>query len=200
MPASSEPTTKDKLLEAAKRLMLQKGCSATTIDDICEAAGFTKGGFFHHFASKEQLAREVLDRFFFIQQEAIAQGAYRKRRDPLRRVYGYISHLIEISKEPEMLSGCLLGSFTHEMAETNPAIRDLCARRFTQWGQSLKHDLDAAKALHAPHAAFDTASLAEHLLVILQGSMVLAKAQRDAKVFERNLQHFKRYLKDLFEP
>jgi TetR/AcrR family transcriptional repressor of nem operon len=192
-------TTKDKFLEAATRLMLRKGCTATTIDEICQAAGFTKGGFFHHFKSKEQLAEEVLNRFFALQQEAIAEGGYRKHKDPLRRLYGYVNRLIELSKGPEMLNGCLLGSFTHEMAGTSPAMRKLCARRFAQWAESFKRDLDGAKAQHAPQAAFDTASLAEHLVAVLQGSMILAKAQQDSKVFERNLQHFKRYLKELFE-
>ena len=179
--------------------MLEKGCPATTIDEICQAAGFTKGGFFHYFESKEQLAQEVLDRFFFAQQEAMAQGSYRKHRDPLRRAYGFVSHLINMSKKPEMLNGCLLGSFTHEMAATNPTMRNLCARRFAQLAEPFKRDLDAAKAQHAPYAAFDTTSLAEHLIAVLQGSMILAKAQQDSKVFERNLQHFKRYLKELFE-
>jgi TetR/AcrR family transcriptional repressor of nem operon len=200
MPLSpQEPTTKDKLLEAAKRLMLQKGCPATTIDEICQAAGFTKGGFFHHFESKEQLAEEVLDRFFALQQEAIAQGDYRKHKDPLRRVYGYVNRLIELSKGTEMLDGCLLGSFTHEMAGSNSAMRELCARLFAQWAESFKRDLDDAKAQRAPQAAFDTASVAEHLVAVLQGSVILAKAHQDAKVFERNLQHYTRYLKQLFE-
>ncbi|HTT76123.1 MAG TPA: TetR/AcrR family transcriptional regulator [Candidatus Binataceae bacterium] len=195
----AESTTKEKLLEAAKRLMLKKGCTATTIDDICKAAGFTKGGFFHHFESKEQLAEEVLDRFFTLQQESIAKGGYRKHKDPLRRVYGYVNRLIELSKGPEMLSGCLLGSFTHEMAGTNPAMRGLCARRFAQWVEGFKQDLDDAKAQHAPRTAFDTGSLSEHLIAVLQGSVILAKAQQDAKIVERNLQHFKRYMKELFD-
>jgi len=98
-----------------------------------------------------------------------------------------------------MLNGCLFGSFTHEMAATNPTMRNLCAPRFAQLAETFKRDLDAAKAHYAPHGAFDTTSLAEHLIAVLQGSMILAKAQQDAKVFERNLRHFKRYLKELFE-
>jgi len=198
-PSKAEPTTKDKLLEAAKRLMLQKGCPATTIDEICQAAGFTKGGFFHHFESKEQLAEEVLDRFFLQQQETIAKGGYRKHKDPLQRVYGYVNRLVASLNAPDTLKGCLLGSFTHELAATNPAMRKLCAQRFSDWAESFKRDLDEAKAMHAPHAGFDTASLSDYLIAILQGSMILAKARQDSKVFERNLQHFKRYLKELFE-
>ena len=62
--AQTHSPTKEKLLEAAQQLMLAKGFPATTVDEICEAAGFTKGSFFHYFESKEHLGKEVLDRFY----------------------------------------------------------------------------------------------------------------------------------------
>ena len=52
----SEPKTKDKLIEAALRLMLAKGYPATTVDEICASAGVSKGSFYHFFATKEELA------------------------------------------------------------------------------------------------------------------------------------------------
>jgi TetR/AcrR family transcriptional regulator, transcriptional repressor for nem operon len=45
-----------KLIEAAIATVRYKGFSATSVDEICAAAGVTKGAFFHHFASKEALA------------------------------------------------------------------------------------------------------------------------------------------------
>lgn len=58
-PVQSESTrheSKTRLLDAALRLIRTKGYSATRVEDICEAAGVTKGSFFHHFDSKEELA------------------------------------------------------------------------------------------------------------------------------------------------
>ena len=45
--AQAQSPTKEKLLDAAQQLMLSKGFPATTVEEICEAAGFTKGSFFH---------------------------------------------------------------------------------------------------------------------------------------------------------
>jgi TetR/AcrR family transcriptional repressor of nem operon len=191
--------TKDKLLAAAEHLMLSKGFPATTVDDICEAAGFTKGSFFHYFKSKEQLGEEVLDRFFFSFQGRIEQGSYRKIRDPLKRVYGYVDRFIAMAEQEGLSSGCLLASFTLELSDTVPGIRSLCARRFAEWIAAFKQDLDEAKAEYPTRASFDTQSLAEHLITILEGSTILAKANQDPGVFVHNLQHFKRYLKMLFE-
>jgi len=197
--AQAQSPTKEKLLEAAQQLMLAKGFPSTTVDEICEAAGFTKGSFFHYFESKEHLGKEVLDRFYCSLQQRIQQGVFRKKSDPLQRVYGYVDHFIEMSRNPELSSDCLLGNFTQELADTHPEIRSLCAQRFAEWAAALKHDLDEAKAQYAPKASFDTQSLAEYLIAVLQGSMILAKAKQDKGVLAQNLQHFKRYIKNLFE-
>ena len=162
-------------------------------------AGFTKGSFFHYFESKEQLGKEVLDRFYVFLQQTVQQGSFRKKSDPLQRVYGYVDRFIEMSTNPELPSGCLLGHFTQELSETHPEIRSLCAQYFAEWAALLKQDLDEAKAKHAPKATFDTQSLAEYFIAVMQGSRILATAKQDVGVFEQNLQHFKRYVKSLFE-
>jgi TetR/AcrR family transcriptional regulator, transcriptional repressor for nem operon len=190
--------TKEKLLEAAQQLMLAKGFPATTVDEICETAGFTKGSFFHYFESKEHLGKEVLTRFFSFLQQVIREGLFHRKSDPLQRVYGYVDRFIEMSTNPQMPSGCLLGQFTQELSDTHPEIRSLCAKHFAEWAATLKHDLDEAKAKYAPKAHFDTQSLAEYFIAIMQGSRILATAKQDPGVFEQNLQHYKRYIKSLF--
>jgi len=197
--AQAQSPTKEKILDAAQQLMLAKGFPATTVDEICQAAGFTKGSFFHYFASKEHLGKEVLDRFYVLLQQTIDQGSFRKKSDPLQRVYGYVDRFIEMSTNPELPNGCLLGHFTQELSDTHPEIRSLCAQYFAEWAALLKHDLDEAKAKHAPRVSFDTQSVAEYFLAVMQGSRILATAKQDVKVFEQNLRHFKRYVKSLFE-
>ena len=98
-----------------------------------------------------------------------------------------------------MANGCLLGHFAQELSDTHPEIRSLCAQRFSQWAEALKRDLDEAKTEYAPQVPFDTRSLAEHFIAVLEGSLILAKAKQDMTTFEKNMWHFKRYLRSLFE-
>ncbi len=194
-----EPTpTKARLLDAAESLMLAKGYAATTVDGICEAAKLTKGSFFHYFESKEQLGRELLERFCLKAFQRMRQEVAERESDPLKRVHGYVEFAVKLSREPEARRGCLLGTFAQELSDTNPSMRSQCAKAFTQWARLLTQDLDAAKARRAPKASFDTKSLAEHFIAILEGSMILAKAKADPKVQERSLRHFERYLEHLF--
>lgn len=56
-----EINTKDKILEAGIELFSQKGYDATSVQEICEKAGVSKGAFFHYFPSKEFFFIEILD-------------------------------------------------------------------------------------------------------------------------------------------
>jgi TetR/AcrR family transcriptional repressor of nem operon len=197
-PQTDSPT-KEKLLDAAQRLMLAKGFVAATVNEICEAAGVTKGSFFHYFESKEDLASAALDRFVAAKAAGFQQAPFVKKHDPLERVYGLVDFVVEMSKSAQPVQGCLLGNFAQELSDTHPNIRKQCAQHFAQWADGFKRDLDQAKSLHAPKAAFDTQSLAEHFIAVLEGALILAKARQDRRVIGEHLRHFKQYLTSLFE-
>ena len=191
--------TKEKLLEAAQRLMLAKGYTSTTVDEICEATGLTKGSFFYYFKSKEDLGKAVLDHYFSSMFQMVQQAPFLKMSDPLQRIYGYVDFVIEMSQSPEVQNSCLLGNFAQELSDTYPEIRCQCAKYFARWAKVFKQDLDQAKAQYAPKAAFDTLSLAKHFIVVMEGSFILAKANQDAEIVGKSLQHFTQYLKSLFQ-
>ena len=195
----TDSVKRSKLLEAAQRLMLAKGFSATSVDEICEAAEVTKGSFFHYFRSKEDLGKAVLDHFMSSMSQVILDSPFFKKSDPLHRIYGYIDFMIEISRDPERRSGCLLGNFAQVLSDTHPDIRSLCAEHFSWWTATLKHELDAAKTRHAIKRTVDTQGLAEHFIALFEGSLTLAKTQQDVGIIERNLRNFKQYLKSIFE-
>jgi len=196
--AEAPPPTKERLLDAAERLMLAKGYAATTVEAICEAAKLTKGSFFHYFDSKDQLGRELLERYCASGQK-IHQAFCGRETDPLKRVYNYIDNAVKMSKEPAMRDGCLLGLFSQELCDTNPQIRTACKKGFDEWAKSFGQEVAKAKAAYAPHAPFDPQALAEHLIAVIEGSMIMGKARRDMSIVGQNLAHFKAYVKSLFE-
>ena len=194
----SNPTTKTKLLEAAQRLMLAKGFNATSLEDICKAASVTKGSFFHYFSSKEDLGQAVLAHYMARQIQTMQAAPFVKKRDPLARVFGYIDFIIKMSRNRETLQGCLLGSFSQDLCDTHPAIGASCGGYFTQWAALMENDLKAAKKLYAPRVKFDTKSLADHFIAVIEGALILVKAKQDEKILAEQMQHFKRYIESLF--
>jgi TetR/AcrR family transcriptional regulator, transcriptional repressor for nem operon len=196
--AQTDSLTRQKLLDAAQELMLAKGYTATSVDEICTAAGLTKGSFFHYFEGKEHLGRVVAERFYASMRQLSESAPFRQKKDPLDRVLGRVDYYIEMSRHPQAAQGCLLGTFIQELSETHASIRSVCATCFDDAAQSFKQDLDEAKAKYAPRARFSTQSLAAHLTAVVQGSIILAKARQDPGVMEENLGHFRDYLKSLF--
>jgi TetR/AcrR family transcriptional repressor of nem operon len=195
--ARADSRTREELLDAAQKLMLAKGFTATSVDEVCEAAGLTKGSFFHYFEGKEHLGRVVAQRYYASWQQISQSAPFRRKKDPLDRVLGSVDFFVAMSRAATW-KGCLLGTFIQELAETHPQIRSVCASCLCDLAQSLKQDLQEAKAKYAPHARWSPQSLAEHLIAVAQGATILAKARQDQKVFEECLGHFKEYLKCLF--
>jgi TetR/AcrR family transcriptional repressor of nem operon len=193
----ADSLTKQRLLDSAQELMLSKGYTDTSVDEICAAAELTKGSLFHYFEGKEELGKAVAERFIARMRETFQSAPFRGKADPLERVFGYIDFLVEKARSP-MTKGCLLGTFVQELSQTHPKIRLVCAAGFEGQAQSLQQDLEEAKAKYTPRARWNSRSLAEHVISVAQGAIILAKAKQDRKVIEDSLEHVRQYLKCVF--
>jgi TetR/AcrR family transcriptional repressor of nem operon len=177
--------------------MLTQGFAATSVEEICAAARLTKGSFFHYFKSKDDLGRVLLKRF-------CADGRQLHRSfcggetDPLRRVYAYIDAAAKMASEPGQ-KGCLLGMFSQELCDLNPQIRAECEQGFDDWAKAFGEELARAKAKYAPRKSFHPRELADHLITVMEGGMILGKARKDMRMVARGLRHYKAYVKQLFE-
>ena len=198
--AKTSSETRNKLLDAAMNVMRQKGYAATTVDDICKAAGLTKGSFFHHFASKEELAIAAAEHFASMASGLFGTAPYRSLPDPLGRLLGYVDLRIGILQGPICDFSCLLGTFVQELYETHPAIRAAAEKHMADHIAELAKDTAEAKARYAPDAPWTPESVAVHMQVVLQGSLILAKAQQGPEVAIESLRHLRRYLELLFKP
>ena len=195
--ALANPPAKARLLDAAQALMLARGFAATTVDEICHQAKLTKGSFFHYFKSKDALGQALLRRFCETGDQ-LHRSLCGSERDPLKRVYRYIDEMIRLSRGPVMGKGCLLGTFAQELSDTHPDIRKMCSEAFSSWAVKLAADLQQAKRMYAPRAAFNPHSLAEHFIAVLEGAQILSKTQQDSRIIRKSLEHFKAYLKTLY--
>lgn len=197
--SSELPETKRKLVDAGARLMRTRGYNATTVDDICADAGVTKGGFFHYFKSKDDVAQAALAYFHEARVREYEAAPFRKLSDPLDRVFGRLDFVKETYCEKNQVTkGCLIGVFAQELAFTNPEIRDVCQNFFSRLIRDFSGDLAEAKAAHAPDAKFDPKAVAQVYLAMVQGSMMLAKSAGNNDVLRDNIEQFRDYLKCLF--
>jgi TetR/AcrR family transcriptional repressor of nem operon len=179
-------------------LRLGSSCSATTVDDIFAEAKVTKGGFFHYFKSKEDIAREAAAYFTAEKSKEIMGAAFRKLPDPLGRIYGRLEFVQDYFRSAKQMNrGCLVGAFAQEAAFTYPHLKEACRAAFTEWTKDFEVDLAEAKALYAPKADFEPIKIARLYLSIFQGSLIMAKTEDDTDALIENITEFRRYLKSL---
>jgi TetR/AcrR family transcriptional regulator, transcriptional repressor for nem operon len=174
------------------------GYAASSVDDICREASLTKGAFFHHFKSKEDLAVAAAGHFSEMAEGLFAAAPYRALAEPLDRLLGYIDFRTAILEGPIPEFTCLLGTMVQEAYDTHPAIRDACDLHLTAHAADLAKDIAAAKALYAPNAPWSAESVALYVQAVLQGGFVLAKARGGPEVARDCLMHLRRHLLHLF--
>lgn len=190
--------SKTRILDAALEVIRTKGYNDTTIDDLCEAAGVTKGSFFHHFDSKEELALAAAEHFGAMAAGLFAQAPYRAIADPLERLLGYIDFRASILRGELPEYTCLLGTMIQEVYETHPEIRDACDREISRHTAEVARDIAEAKRLYAPDAPWTPESLALFTQAVLQGSFILAKAKNSPDVAVESVRHLRRYIEGQF--
>jgi TetR/AcrR family transcriptional regulator, transcriptional repressor for nem operon len=196
--AQAQHKSKTKLLDAALHVIRAKGYAATTVDDICTTAGVTKGSFFHHFKSKDELALAAIEHFSSMADGLFATAPYHEAKDPLDRLLGYVDFRasILVGELPEFT--CLLGTLVQEIYDTHPAIRSACDRGMSLHIDELTRDVKLAKQLYAPDALWSVDSVGYFIQSVLQGSFIFAKAKQSPEVARESLAHLRRYLDVLF--
>src|SRR6202789_751447 len=110
MALQTEHGSKTRLLNAALHVVRAKGYAASTVDDICAEAGVTKGSFFHHFKSKDDLALSATAHWDAMTEGFFAGASYHQPDDPLARLLGYIDFRSEILRGDLADYTCLLGT------------------------------------------------------------------------------------------
>ena len=195
---ATKPRSRDRLLAAAIDVIQQKGYSATRIEDICATAGVTKGSFFHHFATKDDLALAATAAWNEIVEAHFAASSYRALADPRDRLLAYIAKRKAILCGDVWGTTCLLGTLVQDTYLTHPDLGFACAAGIDLHIATLIPDADAAIAKYGRTGDWTGQSLADHIQAVVQGALVLAKADGDFSRALKSFDHLHNYIALVF--
>lgn len=191
--------TRQRLIDATVRLMLQQGFSATSVDQICKEAGMTKGGFFHHFENKEALGIAAIEWWGRMGTALYAAAWKDTTLDPLEQLHRMFDIMAGFTCRDDNPVVCMVGMMSQEMSATTPAFQAACEKELNLWTENVAKLLTAAKKRHKPKTRFDPIQVAWFLNSLWQGSMLIGKTCRSQKLIRHNLKLARDYVDGLFQ-
>jgi TetR/AcrR family transcriptional repressor of nem operon len=190
--------TRERLIAATVQLILKQGFAATTVDQICETAGLTKGSFFHHFENKEAIGKAAVGWWGVFGTALYAEAWKNVDLDPLEQVHRMLDIMSGFTERENEVCTCVVGMMGQELAQSHPEMRMECARQLEIWTQNVAKMLKAAKEKHQPEKDFDPEELAWFLNSLWQGSMLIGKTCQTPDMIRRNLRMARGYVDGLF--
>ena len=203
MPRKKTNSTRERILANAEELTLKHGFAGTSIDNILNATGITKGAFFYHFKSKADLARALVERYWtkdYQLFEQLSQRADELSNDPLQSMLIFLKLFEEfIEKLEEPPEGCIFASYVYQSQQFDDDIREFIADGFQEWKKLYQDRIEQIMKKYPPQMEIDAGELAEMIMCIIEGGFILSKSLQDAKLIARSVRQFRRYLQLVFE-
>ena len=167
-----------QILDAAARLMGERGYRQTSVDDVIRAAGLAgKAHFYHYFKSKQELGYEVLGRQFDHFAERGLAILREPMIQPLDRLHLFIDSLVALQVTQGARSGSPFGRLAGELADSDEGFRERLATVFDRWTGQLQSLLWELREQLAPGT--DTRRLSRFIVATLEGAMMMARVSRD---------------------
>jgi TetR/AcrR family transcriptional repressor of nem operon len=201
--ARSGAETRERILDGAERLVLEHGLAATTVDAILAESDTSKGAFFHHFPTKNHLARALVERYaasdVAFLQEFIAK-AEATSDDPAVQVVEFIRMFEDAADEMvAQQPSCLYVSYIFEKQLFEDGTNDVIVGAVVAWRERLAEKLREAADRHPPREPVDLDALADHVFATFEGAFLLTRAMGDPDLMRRQLELVRRYVAVLFD-
>ena len=194
--------TRERLMDLAYESIVEKGFAATSIEELVEAAGITKSGFFYHFRDKNDLARQLFERFLS-EDEGIMETLEKRARelsdDPLQSFLIFLNVYAQMMDDMEALHpGCMVATVTYQERMFDAEVRQMnvdylrrMRERFVRW-------LKEIVARYPPRIPVELDELADQLSVIVEGAIIQSKALRDESLMGKQTRLYRNHIKLLF--
>lgn len=190
--------TKNRIVAAAARLMLERGVAATSLDDVLAESDAGKGQLYLFFSGKNELVREVLAHQ--LKTNIDHQRPLIEDLSTWDNIAAWMEAIPVSFERKELIGGCPIGSLAAEMADRDEPLRRALADAFTYWEGFLAKGLEVMVKKGELRADTDPATLAEITMAALQGGYVLAVTKKDIRPMRNSLQAILAYLRSFAVP
>jgi TetR/AcrR family transcriptional repressor of nem operon len=182
-----------QILDAASRLISERGYSQTSVDDVIKASGLCgKSHFYHYYKSKESLGYAILDKELDRLTERGLAILRETQIDALERLGLFIDTLVVSQAERGCKGGSCLGMLAAELADSHEGFRKRIDEVFLGWETHIESLLEEARPIL--RADVDTQRLARFVIATLEGAVLMSRVKRDVVVLQGIAADLKRFI------
>lgn len=174
--------TRQRLILAARDLFWLQGYHATAITQILTKAEAKSGSLYYFFPTKEDLLLAVLEWYRDNLDAEVVRPVVERVSDPVERIFGILAGYRQMLLATNYTQGCPIGNLALELSESHPAARRLISLNFANWAAVVESMLQQAAA-RLP-SDVDPRRLANFVLTVMEGGVMLTRAQRSMDPFD----------------
>lgn len=182
----SKRTTRDEIVETADRLFYQRGYEHTSFADIANAVQISRGNFYHHFKSKDEILDAVID-LRLANTQSMLDRWEREGASPKDRIRSYI-HIVIANQSKIKLHGCPVGTLCAELAKLNHASKAEAKQVFALFRKWLR------KQFESLGCKSNADELAMRVLAWSQGVATMLNAFQDEKFVSQEVAYMDDWL------
>lgn len=194
-PAATD--TRERILQAARRLFHEQGYHATGIATILREAQVHSGSLYHFFESKEALLIAVLEWYVDNLCPEVMDAVEHATDDPIERVFALLGQYRSWWEMTDCAVGCPIGDLALEIGPELPRARELIDLNFRNWSAHVEGWLVAAGD-RLPDTV-DRGELADTVLTTMEGATMLCRAAHALEPYDRAIRQLRGYFDRLEE-
>jgi AcrR family transcriptional regulator len=194
--------TRERILDVAYEAIVQKGFAATSVEELVEAAGITKSGFFYHFRDKNDMARQLFERFLDEDETIVDTFSLRARElsdDPLQSFLIFLNLYAQLMDDMEALHpGCMVASVAYQERMFDAELKQMNVDYILRMRKRFRDWLEEVSAKYPPRLDVDLEALADNLTVLIEGAIVLSRSLRDQSLRGKQTRLFRNHITLIF--
>ncbi|MBO9585431.1 MAG: TetR/AcrR family transcriptional regulator [Flavobacterium sp.] len=194
---SKAANTRLTILQKAFELIYTKGYQTTSIDEIIATTKVTKGAFYYHFKTKDEMGVAIIEEILKPTMMEHFVKPTEKSQNPIEDFYNMISYLLLEDPFLQLEYGCPVGNLTQEMTPWNTKFSDALADLVNLWKETIIKAVEKGKEEGLIRQDVVGEQVAFFILSGYWGIRNFGKLQNDKSVYDVYLQEFKKYLNDL---
>lgn len=196
-------------MDVAQAMFVKNGYHGVAVDKIIAQTGVSKGTFFYHFKSKEDLAQRLLERYFeriAAAANAIGTAAAQQSDDPRQILDICLTEFENLFNgrhvqggADESLDGCLMAAFSYQLFNHIPSLRAISAQAINRFSTAYAPLFDEVLATANSPTGISGETLSKHYFALMQGTLLVSRIDPAWTDFKQQVDSFKKMLNALLK-